>query len=415
MSITHIRKGYLWKMAATFFGAIIATGLINLVIDPYGTYRLIDIRGLNHIKPYPDHDIETIKAIALYHISPDALILGNSRAEVGFDPTHPAWKKAGYRSVYNAAIAGTSPGTAWSQLEKVAQQQPPKFILLGIDFFDFPITLDKKISTAPKPSDNRLNDARWALNATLTMQAMIDSTATVRRQYQENPQQLTMQGFNPLLEYKDIAKMEGYWSLFRQRLEENAKNHLRKPANLFLRGTQSSPTFDDIRRIISWSVANNTNLRIVIYPYHAQLLLLIDETGLWPTFEEWKRQILRIISEESLKSQRGNIALIDFSGFSEFSEEAIPSKEDKKTSTKWYWEAGHFKKELGDHILSCCIFKIPDTNVRQFGVTLNADNIENEIQRIRLEKSAFVLNFPMIKAEVSDVVDNKLAISKTKN
>ena len=182
-----------------------------------------------------------------------------------------------------------------------------------------------------------------------------------------------------------------------------------------MRGTQSSPTFDDIRRIISWSVANNTNLRIVIYPYHAQLLLLIDETGLWPTFEEWKRQILRIISEESLKSQRSNIALIDFSGFSEFSEEAIPSKEDKKTSTKWYWEAGHFKKELGDHILSCCIFQIPDTNFRQFGVTLNADNIENEIQRIRLEKSAFVLNFPMIMAEVSDVVDNKLAISKTKN
>jgi hypothetical protein len=404
MSITHIRKRYLWQLAATFFGAIIATGLINLVIDPYGTFRLIDIRGLNHIKPYPDHDIETIKAHALRHLSPDALILGNSRAEVGFDPTHPAWQATGYRSVYNAAIAGTSPSTAWKQLEKVAQRQPPKFILLAIDFFDFPIDPDKKTATASKPSNTWLSDARWALSATLTMQAMIDSAATVRRQIQNNPQQLTMKGFNPLLEYKDIAKIEGYWSLFRQRLEDNAKNHSRKPANLYLRGTQSSPTLDDIRQIVSWSVANDTELKIVIYPYHAQLLLLIDEIGLWPTFEEWKRQILRITTEESLKSKNSNVTLIDFSGFSEFSQETIPSKQDKTVETKWYWEAGHFKKELGDHILSCCIFQNSDSATGKFGVSLNTENIETEINRIRLEKSVFILDFPMTKAEVADIV-----------
>ena len=404
MSITYIRKRYLWKLATSFIGALIATGLINLIIDPYGTFRLVDIRGLNHIKPYPDHNLETIKAHAVRHMSPDALILGNSRAEVGFDPTHDAWKSASYHSVYNAAIAGTSPSTAWNQLQKIAQRQSPKFILLGIDFFDFPIQPDKNVTPSTKPSNSKLDDIRWTLSATLTVQAMIDSVTTVRRQFQENPQQLTMQGFNPLLEYKDIAKMEGYWSLFRQRLEDNAKNHGRKPANIFLRGTQSSPTFDDIRRIVRWSAENNTKLRLVIYPYHAQLLLLIDEVGLWKTFEEWKRQILRIVIEESLKSPESNIALIDFSGFSEFAQEAIPSKQDKKTATKWYWEAGHFKKELGDHILSCCIFQNPEISSRKFGVILNVENIEAELNRTRIDKSAFELNNPMLKSEISDVV-----------
>ena len=404
MSIIHIRKSYLWKLAATLIGAIIATGLINLIIDPYGTFRIVDIKVLNHIKPYPDHDIETIKSHALRHMLPDALILGNSRAEVGFDPTHEAWKTAGYLSVYNAAIAGTSPSTAWNQLQKVAQRQSPKFILLGIDFFDFPIAPDKKISPAQKSHDNKIDDVRWSLNATMTMQATIDSVVTIRRQFQANPQQLTTQGFNPLLEYKDIAKMEGYWSLFRQRLEDNAKNHSRKPANLFLKDTQTSPTFDDIRRIVRWSVENNTELRLVIYPYHAQLLLLIDEIGLWPTFEEWKRQILRIVSEESRKTPESNIALIDLSGFSEFSEETIPGKEDKKTATKWYWEAGHFKKELGDHILLCCIFQNSESSTRKFGVILNAENIENELNRTRINKTAFILKSPMLKSEISDVV-----------
>lgn len=404
MSITHIRKRYLWKLATSFIGAIIATGLINLIIDPYGTFRIVDIRGLNHIKPYPDHNLETIKAHAVRHMSPDALILGNSRAEVGFDPTHDAWESAGYHSVYNAAIAGTSPSTAWNQLQKVAQRQSLKFILLGIDFFDFPIEPDKKVTPSTKQSNSKLDDVRWTLSATLTVQAMIDSVATLRRQFQENPQQLTMQGFNPLLEYKDIAKMEGYWSLFRQRLEDNARNHGRKPANIFLSGTQSSPTFDDIRRIVRWSAENNTKLRLVIYPYHAQLLLLIDEVGLWPTFEEWKRQILRIVIEESLKLPQSNIALIDFSGFSEFAQDAIPSKQDKKTATKWYWEAGHFKKELGNHILSCCIFQNPGISSRKFGVILNFENIEAELNRTRIDKSAFELKNPMLKSEISDVV-----------
>ena len=75
--IAQIRKRYLWTLLATFIAAIFAAGLINLIIDPYGTFHLVTIRGLNLIKPNPDHDIETIKAYALRHVSPDALILGN--------------------------------------------------------------------------------------------------------------------------------------------------------------------------------------------------------------------------------------------------------------------------------------------------------------------------------------------------
>lgn len=393
------RRRYLQKLSATFVGAIAISAAINLVIDPYGTFRLLEIGALNRIKPYPDHDLATIKTHALRHVLPDALILGNSRAEVGFDPSHPVWREAGYRSVYNAALPGTSPGAALALLQNAARRRPPKFILLGIDFFDFPIALYDLPGPARGVNENGLDDLRWMLRATMTMQALLDSITTVRRQYQRNPEQLTVLGHNPLLEYHDIAKAEGYWTLFRQRAEENAKNHGRKPANLFLKGTQSSPHFDDVRRIVRWAAENDAELRLVIYPYHAQLLIMIDELGLWPLFEEWKRQIHRIVAGEQA-SASNRISLIDFSGFSSYAQDPIPPKGDKKTPTRWFWEAGHFKRELGDIMLPQCV----SGGAKEFGIALTGRNIEQHLAQLSAGKRDFRTGNSAMVAEISDLV-----------
>lgn len=400
-----IRQRYLFILIVTGIAAIVLTGATNLIIDPYGTFRFVTIDRLNRIKPYPDHDIATIKARALRHVQPDSLILGNSRAEVGFDPTHPAWKQNGYSSVYNAAIAGSSLSTARDQLQKAAVRSPPKMILLGLDFFDFPIAPDKKIAPRPDVKDNWLDDARWKLRATLTMQALLDSAATLRNQYQQNPKQLTDRGHNPLLEYKDIARTDGYWVLFRQRAEDNAKNHGRKPANLFLRDTRSSPELDDVRRIIQWTVQNDAELRLVIYPYHAQLLVMIDELGLWPVFEEWKREIVSIIDNETARPEvRNHIVLLDFSGFSDYAQERIPPKGDKNSVTHWYWEAGHFKKELGDLMIPQCLSPMAVSPTTDFGIVLLNDNIELHLERQRAAKSLFKAANPISTTEIRELV-----------
>ncbi len=401
------RKHYLVALSITTFAAIILTGVINLIIDPYATFRLITIERLNRIKPNPDHDISTIKAKTLQLVQPDALILGNSRAEVGFDPTHPAWQKNGYISVYNAAIRGSSLSTAWEMLQKSAQHHAPKFILVGVDFLDFPIAADKQVSPLKAANEDWFDDVRWNLRATMTMQALLDSATTVRRQFQNNPEQLTDLGHTPLNEYRDLARSDGYWTLFRQRAEENAKNHSRKPANLFLKDTHSSPPFEDLRRIVRYAVEHNIELQLVIYPYHAQLLVMIDELGLWQVFEEWKRQLLRIVDEETRPTGALNrITLLDFSGFSEYAQERIPPKGDNKSITQWYWEAGHFKKELGDLMLEQCFSSTTMPKPDHFGIALTDQSIESHIERQRSAKAAFKAAAPLLAAEVSELVRN---------
>lgn len=404
VSITTFRRRNFQGLIITIIIALVATAAINLVIDPYGVFRFVNIAGLNQIKPYPGHDLETIKAHALRHLMPDALILGNSRAEVGFDPTHSAWRKAGYQSIYNAAIAGAGTQTAVDLLEHAAQVKPPKLILLGIDFFDFPIAPHANQTQPPSKSNPRLDNARWILHATLTMQALFDSATTLRRQYQTNPEQLTNLGHNPLLEYQDIAKADGYWALFRQRAEENAKNHGRRPKNLYLQGTRSSPSFENVRHIVRWATRNNAELRLIVYPYHGQLLVLIDELGLWPLFEEWKRRIVDIIEEEGGPTQ-ANIVLIDFSGFSAYTTEQIPSKNDKRSSPQWYWEAGHFKKELGNVMLNTAIRRYAlEGSSTGFGTELHRSNIDHHLAALRSAKDHFRQASPELVADVHTMV-----------
>lgn len=402
-SIRRLRRRIFLATILTIVGALLATAVINLVIDPYGTFRLVDLPRFNRIKPYPDHDLETIKDHALRHVGPDAIILGNSRAEVGFDPLHPVWRAAGYESVYNAAVAGAGPTTAARLLDRALHSaKPPRFILLGVDFFDFPVAANSR-EIVPVSGNPRWADTLWRLRATLTMQALLDSATTLRRQFQHNPEQLTLRGHNPLLEYLDVTKAEGYWVLFRQRAEENAKNHARKPRNIFLAGTRTSPSFDDLRGLVHRARESKAELRLVVYPYHAQLLVLMDELGFWPLFEDWKRQLVRIAEEESPAGGAG-VSVLDFSGFSEFSTEAVPARNDKQSSTRWYWEAGHFKKSLGDVMLEPILGRGSDDAVGTFGAALTSRNVEQHLARLRESKDNYRLANPEVVNEIRQML-----------
>jgi hypothetical protein len=47
-----------------------------------------------------------------------------------------------------------------------------------------------------------------------------------------------------------------------------------------------------------------------------------------------------------------DVELWDFTGFSPYTGESVPPRGDTGTELRWYWEAGHFKKSLGDLLLA---------------------------------------------------------------
>jgi hypothetical protein len=213
-------------------------------------------------------------------------------------------------------------------------------------------------------------------------------------------------------DYQKIAQDEGYWALFRQRDLENIKAYLRRSTRLVDENTLSSPALDDMKRVMELCARNNITLHMVTYPYHAHLLEIIRMTGHWPAFENWVREISTITATSLGPSGNSHVSLWLFSGFTELSTEPVPDKSDRKAKMHWYWEAGHFKKELGDLMLD----RILDTGkeMPDFGTRLTPQNAEEWIIRARAQEAEYRRNHSGEIAELEHITNQISARTHTR-
>jgi hypothetical protein len=375
---------YLRRWILTLLGLLLAAVGFNYAVDPYGLYRS---GREGDWKPHATTQGDLVKPYLVLKHPPRTLILGNSRAEVGFDPRDTAWPEA-RRPVFNLALPGTGTRVARRLFEHALAAHPPESVVLGVDFMDFLVTPDAK-GGDPAMTRRLLNesasspDPRRGLQmlhdgaATLaSLDALLHSLDTLRVRGRPGVAHLTPDGFNPMHDYEQIAASEGYFNLFRQRDTENLRAYQRRPKNLYTRGTHTSPAFEDVMAILDSARARGIPVRVVIYPYHAHLLEILRITGCWELFEEWKRELAHRVASHG----RDGAMLWDFSGYHRYAREVVPERGDRKTRVRWYWEAGHFKKELGHQVLER-LFGAGDP---EFGVMLTPDNVEAHLQAISL-------------------------------
>ncbi len=373
---------YLRALCIATLVLLFAVAAFNLIVDPYGVFRVVSVEGFNRIKSQAVQRAELFKRVGVARVRPNALILGNSRAEIGFDPESPAWPMD-VRPVFNVALPGTGVDSTLDELTQVLASSTPRVVLIGLDFLDF--RTDAIAREAPAPAHrSRMQDLRDRASALLTLSALADSIATIEAQHRRNSTSLTEAGFNPMRDYEAIARNEGYYAMFRQRDEENAKAYVRGSKTIFSADGRPAPELHAIEQIIALTTQRGISLRFVIYPYHAHSLVLFDRAGLWPAFEAWKRELVR---RSDAAAQGADVELWDFSGFGAFANERVPPPGNTSTAMDWYWEAGHFKKSLGDLVLAR-VFGRPDTPP-QWGVRLIAGKLDAHLQQQRADRDAY--------------------------
>jgi hypothetical protein len=204
---------------------------LTVFADPYYLFGTPRIAGVNALKPRVYQQASLAKTTQMERTRPRTLLLGNSRIEIGFDPDSAAWPSAA-QPVFNAAEAATSPLTAARRLEDADAIVPPKLVIAGVDFPDFfQAPSDPSFILPLLPAEQRLlvdrngrpNADRWwqswrdRFAATLTVDALFDSVATLLDQDAENGTTMTPHGFNPLREYRVAAQRVGYYGLFEQK------------------------------------------------------------------------------------------------------------------------------------------------------------------------------------------------------
>lgn len=381
------------------------------IVDPYNQYRIVVRPGLNLIKPGLTRYQNEIKLTQVAEMRADSLIFGNSRAEAGLDPDSHAFGRYGL-SAYNLAIPGSSISTAREQLEHLHQIGiKPKVIILGVEFLDF-VAIPQQPPFAlrqahPIAEQHPVTQWFWRFDSLFSLASIKDAVRTLLIQHDNEAETITPRGFNPLNEYGPIVRRDGYYALFRQRAQENTKIYIKKAE-----GSLALADFTHLRAILDMAAESRTDVKLIIYPYHAQILALFEEVGLWPTFEEWKNFIIHEVSDARQRHPAARVALFDFSGYGSYNCEKIPGKEDRKATTRWYWEAGHFKKELGAVMLDLVL---PPANPLQiahaetataqvFGFQLDESNRTLNQQRVNLERSECMRTYPEMFAEAATLV-----------
>lgn len=388
-----------WRayLAWTFATCLFVTGLVggfNAFVDPLGVTGAPRLPHFNAIKPSLGHTEELSRWKMARRVCATSGIFGNSRAEIGFDPETPAFQAKGW-SVFNHAIPGAGPSTALRQLTWLQEAGcMPKTIILGVDFFDF--IGDAPAGKLPKYAAPEINK-RFLTESLFSITGLRDSFRTVMVQFERYPATITERGFNPLNNYVPEVRQAGHYSLFRQKAAENLRTWLHKISSPPKGDGRQSSSEQSVDAFLLRATSTGSEVHLVIYPYHAEIRLILERIGLGPAFEDWKRHL--VATAENNSRAGATVHVWDFSGVSPEIGEPVPAPGDRTTHMKYYWEAGHFKKSLGDLAIGR-ILGAPGN----FGIELTSHNVSSWLATDRQAIAALLESGTPLVTEVDSLI-----------
>ena len=176
------------------------------------------------------------------------------------------------------------------------------------------------------------------------------------------------------------------------------------PQHLLAPLDESSLTY--VRRIVNFCRQAGIDLRIFITPAHAHQQEIAAATGAWPSLEDGKRALVRVLAEDGARHRSlPSIPAYDFSGYSTVTEESLPAT-GTHDEMRYYWDSSHFKSLVGDYALDLVLGdgSAPDRAPSDFGVTLTVDNIESVIEEQRQRQAAYRARFAEDVAKLRSLV-----------
>ncbi|HMO46384.1 MAG TPA: hypothetical protein PKB14_10170 [Rubrivivax sp.] len=392
------------RLLGTCFAVVAGCGLFNAAVDPYGLFRWVDRPGFNEVKPRATQASVAFKYRAVDFLSPQTLLLGNSRAEMGWNPQSlPAGR---FGSVVNAAMPGKGldamiplAGHAWARSR-------PATLVIGAEFFDCLEAGGPPAAPAPQalPWDasaagpwHRFGTLRAFAAEVFSLDATVDSLQTLLAQRNPDAPHLRRDGFQPARDYPRMQAVEGPRKMFLQRDQENARRRMNGPRSIRYDDGQLSECFAALDQLLGKAQERGQAVFVATYPYHARLLELIANAGLGPAYEDWKTALTELVAA---RQRHGlEVTLRDFGAYHRYAVEPVPSPGQKRSAPKWYWESGHFRSDLGDRMLAVMFGDLQPEGL--FGVALSPATLAAHLADVRASRAEFVAEQPEVVAEMA--------------
>jgi len=363
---------YLALTAVLAVALALLLAAFNFVVDPYGAFDPPRMRGVNELPLGLNVRPMVARALALGRVRPADLVLGNSRAERGYDPRHAGFAE---RPAYNAGIGGAGIGEVRRYFFEALATGGLRRVLLALDLEMFQPSLlaSQRIpdvamltdaSGAPAPAGRRPLRLAFALLSGATTS---DSWWSLRHQRER------------VAVYLPSGLREGSYDESQVEREGGPRGaSLRSEAAFFSVSFRDAHTpgfragyeaaLAQLADIVAASARAGVRLDLVLNPVHAWHSYVYEDAGLWPLYEQWKRDLVAMVARSP------GVALWDFSGVSECTSDPVPAAADPAAKMRWYRESGHFRPALGDVVLDH-VYGRPQSACPGLGRRLDAGTI----------------------------------------
>lgn len=368
----HYRR-YSINILKIILGILLATTIFNFAVNPYGVWHNVTIKYFNQVKPAKNNNVKLFKAIDIAKIKPEIIILGSSRTEFGLDPNHPALGHE--KNSYNLGLTGTNMYEVMRYFQHAIAIQPKlKKVVLGIDFLMF----NKYNENTPDFSENRIG------NQNITYQDFLDTLVSVNalsaslKTIIVNIQEPNATGYFYPNGQRDVNYYieHDYRNKSYKKIFESIILRFLKIPYLYGKYQLSEASLNHLKTIVDICQDRDIELKIFISPAHATQWETIRVAGLWETFEQWKREVVKITP------------VWDFSGYNSITTEPI-SKDMQN-----YIESSHYRPIVGDLILNQ-IFQYHQERVpKNFGRMMIPKNIESHLEKIRTDREIWAKKHP---------------------
>jgi hypothetical protein len=356
------------------------------------------MEGVNWPKFEIMKSVKLHKSFRVAQIEPETVILGTSRSAFGIDPENSAWRNT-FQPRYNFALAGANVYVTRRFLEHAQMLHSLKQVVYGLDFFTFnayrqqdPDYRGDFLTINDDGTPNPHFDMKILAASILSTDALQASYETVASK-NKHPRIIRENGmFSGSVWVKNLHQsFSNMENLYFQYVYLAG----RKREYGFVNLDTGISSFEEFRSIVIYCRDRQIDLKLFISPPHARHMEIIRILGLWPLFEQWKRELVRILQEENYTS-----SLWDFSGYNSITTDNISTEDEH-----YYMDSTHYLPIVGDMILSR-IFHYNEKNVpKDFGRVLTPKNIEENLLIAQAKQEKYRTDYPEQVEEIESLAE----------
>jgi hypothetical protein len=368
-------KANAFLLRTLIYGLIVCSLVVgvNYVVDPYGITGAPRTSGFNEHKVDINEHTRVLKKYQPLLASHNALVVGNSRVELGIAPAHACFRDDGME-IYNLGMPGAEVGTQLTYALNLVYRQPVETVFLSLDFTDFISTSQQPRPDGSPPPERSQNAfglsssgehsaayyrtvLRDYFKSLFSLDALVASIRTIALQSNVSADR-DEAGFNPARDFEEAVRIEGPRALFDQKMASLAAKYSRP---WYVRDSQGqlNAQFSELGRFLDITAARGIKVYLFTNPFHESFWDLMRSQGHMPAYNDWISAVGTLVR----KHPDGSVTLWDFSRDSAYIHETVPAAGVRSGPLKWFWEPAHYRRELGDLMVNAMLSESCGTEI----------------------------------------------------